>query len=77
MPHWDKLSTAQKEKLRELIPSSWFDIKVFINPKDIREGHQFKLNYGCIIIEAVFNNKPVRAIVSAQVSGKEVYGKTN
>jgi len=46
MPCWNKLSEAQKKKVRDIIPNDWSDTKVFLHDKKIeiqgtRNGQQY------------------------------------
>lgn len=70
MPDNKMLSPAQKRKVKNMTPNNWSDIKIFIKHEDIRERTYKSLNYGTIEIHGIRDNKPVRAIISAQVDGR-------
>ena len=67
---WEKLTTAEQHKVRDLSCTDWEDVEVFTHPVDTREGKFYnKSQYGVLVIKFKRNGKQFQTTISAQPSG--------
>ncbi len=71
MDDWEKLSTQQKAKVRNIACNNWTDIEVYVQDFDDREGSEFKQSYSTFMILFKINGKEHSTTISSQVNGRE------